>query len=277
MGIGDFLFGNSGYRPDKKTMKQSQENLTGATAPRGYLDTPATYTRNGKTISEKDYNQYKGTIYEGDLGKTEGVSQFRQDKPEFSYQPGESGYQTQGYNQFQYSPRTLEQKTSPYYQGIENRAIEQAKGGITGGMEQAGRLLGSRGLGQGGTAKQTLGNLALQGGEQLGRISADVGMQRARDLSDLEKTQQMMDFNREQAQAGEGQFGATHDLKNLISQYEMDKGSRAEKYGYWKDPYQDAMELYLGQLGAAGQNTPGLIGQIGSGIKGASDIATSWI
>lgn len=79
--------GSSGYRPDKGTMGDMFDNLYQGTGGNDYFG--GSYTYNGKPIDKKTYDSMKARGFKN-LGT--GQSQYQQDKPQFSYSPGESGY-----------------------------------------------------------------------------------------------------------------------------------------------------------------------------------------
>lgn len=277
--------GSKGYRPDKDTMSKMFSGLTEGSMGSDYFQPQ--YTYKGKPISESEYNQRKNmNIDSGNLGIT--TSQYQQNRPQFSFQPGESGYNAtqkggtytpfgsgqdgfgaKSYNPYQYK------STTDYSKGLENSAYEGMKSALSQGMSSMNQGMGSRGLARGGMTNEQGGNLALTAGQGL-----------VDQLRGIKQQAQQADFQREQAQAGENQFGAQfgegqrqynlgfgegqrrfgaefgerqadRGLRELLGQYEMDKGVRGEKYGYWKDPYEDYMKMYLGSLQSAGKDQKG--------------------
>lgn len=316
MGLMPWTWGGSSYKPDKGTMKEQEGALNYSVAPGGSSYFQPGYYYKGQPISEKEYNQ-RQTLGLDKKNLSTGPSQYETSIPKFSYQPGESGFTAaqQGgtytpysydkgtsYNQYQYSPVAFEEQVSPYYKGLESSAQEGMKQALSQGIESAKSSLGSRGFSGGGMANEATGSLALQAGQGLADTLRNIRMDKAKTLTDIAREQQALEFQREQAQAGEGQFGATfgegqrqfnanlgenqaqfganfgesqaaRKLQEVLAQYGLDSGMRQEQYGYATQPYNNLMQLYLGKLPYATQKNQSNVGsELGSFLGGLGSL-----
>lgn len=161
--------------------------------------------------------------------------------------------------------------------GQLNQATEAAKMGANTGMQMINANLGQRGIGGGGMSRMGMGNVA----DTMSKNMANINRDNAMGLANLQQQQQGMNFNANQARNAynmqlanmQNQFNQQNYqnmMNQMLNQYNIDKSLRGEKYGYWKDPYNDMMNMYLQQLQAAGKDEQGwgipLVGAVTTGI-----------
>ena len=293
------FFGSKGYTPEGT---EEQGRLLGEGA-RGEgwtaYKTPTTYEQSSM-----------GPIKRG--GETAYKRKAAPKMPTFTYRPGESGYNVPGattstgytkpkeYTPFQYTTPNVNylNMAEPYYAGIEQRGVEGVKGGMRSGMQSALGMMGRRGVADSGLTDMQLLNQMDLGSRKMADISTDIGMQRARDYTALGQSQQelnaQMEMERQARQGAAGQFGAQFGegqrqydmgyglderqaaLRNVLAQYEMDRGQRGERlgaqqqrYAQYQQPYQNLLQLYGLNMQAPGNQPqagwgPGVLGGIGS-------------
>ena len=105
-------------------------------------------------------------------------------------------------------------------------------------------------------------------------------------MDQARQLQAQMDLNRQQMQAGEGQFGANmgqrqyefmnnlamqrrqQDVEEMMKQAELDRLMRAEKYGMYRQPYEDLLRQYQINLPYATQSRSGGLSRVMGGISG---------
>lgn len=266
------VFGSSGYRPDKDRMKNTGQML-GQTASQGMGgmsmgDVQAAYTKDKSSnpnmvdwgnLSDKDKNKFSQQYNQ---------QSYMDKKPQFSYKPGESGYnmQQQGGT---YTPTGFSNFDN---KALESSAFEGMRSALQQGQAGMGSTMAGRGLSGGGMSRQAGGELALQAGQGL-----------VDQLRNIRTDAQNQQFAREKAREGQAQFGANfgeqqagRKLREMMAQQDSDVLGRQEQYGYWKDPYQDQMNLYLGELGAASKDKEGLLSRGlkagGAALKGIGSL-----
>lgn len=273
--------GSKGYRPEKDQMSNMLGGLqAGYGGESQFSPTTSTqYTLDGKPIDE---NKYK-TLQKMGWGKgrlnsttTTTPSQYSQNiAATQNYTPGSSGYtaaQTGGtYTPFKYSDTNFQEQVSPYYSGLESSATEGMKAALGQSMEGLKGSMGSRGMLGSGAQTEGTGQLALKAGQGLIDSLRNIKMDKAKSLTDIARENQQMNFQKEQAQAGENQFGANfgenqaaRKLQETLAQFNMDTGIRGEKYNVARQPYEDLLKTYLGSLGSASQDKKGWMPGLGN-------------
>lgn len=323
MGQGGCLMGaifgstDKGYRPKDQATKLGyelesmmrsggvQQKVTGydtSNLPKGLFGV-ADKVKSGK-LSQKQLDEMvgKGWI----TPKYENVSTPVQER--FTYKPGESGtniigsevkYTPQGYEAFKFTaPQVdLRSEADPYYSGIKSNAIEAAKAGTGAAMNQAANVLGRRGIARSGVGRQELGTIAATSGQNIANISRDIDFQRANQLGEYARQQQL--FNAEQEaqrqarQAAEQQFGAQFGsqqaqfganlaaqqreqlFREQLGQSDLDRAYRQEQYGYQRQPLEDMLRLYgiqapLAARDVQNQGLLGKFGQLGGAVYGGA-------
>ena len=286
------FFGSAGFRPDKDMMGDMSQGLMGMASGLSPQQAAAKYQA-AKYDPSKGFGAGGdptkvnwGDLDQGDKQKymmSQAAEKAQQYKPTFA--KGESGYNVQqkggkyepytGYKPQQYSSVKFQEQVSPYYKGMESSAFEGMKAALSQGKEGMGEQMAARGFGGGGMMSQGVGNLSLQAGQGLVDQLRNIRMGKARDLTDIARQQQQMEFGREQAQGQEGQFGtrfgegqrqfganfgenqAARKLREALVQQQMDTQYRTERTAAQRQPFEDMMRMYMGQLGASGKDQKG--------------------
>jgi hypothetical protein len=267
------------YMPGQENLNKVEGITYGGTMPGEYFQPSKKYFYDGQEISRGDYEKKWSDfpMLRSKMSTQEGASPFQSSRPQFNYQPGESGYnllgqqpptagtayqrqgsmQPQGQNNiWQDKPvdANFQNQAEPYYNQLEQNATNNAMLGARSAANSMASALGQRGVAQGGLGQMAGNQLASSLGRQLGDISSNIGFQRAQDYNQLaqsgaELQQRINEFNRQldlQEQMSGRQMSLAERqqlVSEMINQYNIDKGFRAEQYGYWKDPFNDYMNL----------------------------------
>jgi hypothetical protein len=288
MGLGDFLFGSSGYKPDEENLRKQEQSLNDIASAN--LKGTTTTTRKKK----EGTGQYVGSSC-GGLSwvpeQYEDVQEFKPDKLQLDYTPGSSGYKLTGqdsmlgkYSQYKptdYQAPTLMNQAEQYYGELGNQAQQNILASTQAGLDMAQATAGRRGLASSGINRQAQGNLLDTMSRQIQEARTNIGFQRARDYNDISQRQAELDYrmatfkeDQERYKLGLESERRAKTLQEIITENQLDASRRAEKsLEYWT-PYDKQAGLYQTGLAVASKDEPGLLSQIGDVASGVGQAMT---
>lgn len=236
--------GESGYRPSNETMSNMEKYLLNRTMGANYDEgkafqefskqwKPANWIEETKAGHSPELKaQLIRDAWSGLPQEQKITFSPKQQAPQFTYKPGESGYDFM-------KNVNIKSQVEPYYAGIAANQTEAAKSGAQAGMANMMSMLGSRGITGGGIAQMGGGQMADALSRQMAEGQRNVDFQKAQDMTRL------------------AQWNAENYLRGLGAQQQSDVSMRGEKMGYYRQPQEDLMRMYSTMMAPSQQYQPG--------------------
>lgn len=199
------------------------------------------------------------------------------------------------YAKYQYTTPELSQNIKPAYEQARQNLVTGSKAAIRSGVEDAVGATGRRGVARGGIGEMATNQAIGFGQRNLLNELSGLGLQEARDLSQIEQTQAGMEMTTQAKQAEENRLAeqlanvdrqmdyeewttgrqidqAERELRRneVLSQFQMDTALRNEQWQREMTPIQLLMQLFgynAGQQATGSAGTPGVFGNI-AGLAG---------
>lgn len=200
----------------------------------------------------KDINSQIGSINPNINYKPEAYNPYQNTNSYQGYSKENLYSPSQSYNPQQFSLRDISNVPDQAYDNALMSQNEGAQRGFGSALAQLQKTMGSRGLGVSGLSQAEGSSLGRDYLQQVSDNSRMMSLQKAQEQMNISKLMQQMDFQRQQAQAGENQFGANfgEDQRRYGAQFRENQNQFGANYGEGQRQYDTQTGINQNQFGA---------------------------
>ena len=241
---------------------QPQQRGSGDKSPTESRDVAAQLSSFGANAPSVNYNGMANQLAAGRMLNGQIIPQW-QPSPAFQYQNNGQTFQyrqpqyrpqqlqpAQQYREYQFRTPNLNPVNTQAYQTALNQTNDSIQNQARMQMDQTNKSFGARGLGRSGLNMAAQGAIGREAVNQSAQAASNIGLEQARSSVDLGKTMASNDLQRQQAQAGQRQYGS--GLNEQQRQFGATFGEGQRQYGaglqQWQQQQQAAENLNRSNL-----------------------------